>query len=150
MYPLFPLLNYLQHFAEKRTVFELYILQVSVQMWKIAITLKIVQIEEKSYFFALFPSGDKTVWKHDQIMYSGTGQLLCTTWFCWKNTFLTYIFFLQITWLGLKIAVKDESIFFSKRRIFSKTATVTILKHSPMDFSQKNCIRISRHLRTKF
>ena len=55
--PLFPLLTYLYHFAEKRTVFELYILQVSVQMRKIAITLKIVQIEEKSYFFALFPSG---------------------------------------------------------------------------------------------
>ena len=31
----------------------MYILQVSVRMRKVAITLKIVQIEEKSYFFAL-------------------------------------------------------------------------------------------------
>ena len=68
---LFPLLTYLQHFAEKSTVFELYILQVSVQMRKIAITLKItLKIEEKSYFFALFQQG-KAVCKHDQIMYSG-------------------------------------------------------------------------------
>ena len=38
-------------------------------MRKVAITLKIVQIEEKSYFFASFPSGKgKAVWKHDQIM----------------------------------------------------------------------------------
>ena len=35
------------------------------------------------------------------------------------------------------MAVKDEPIFFSKRRIFSKTATVTILKPSPMDSSRK-------------
>ena len=41
------------------------------------------------------------------------------------------------TSVGLKIAVKDEPIFFSKRRIFSKTATVTILKPSTMDSSQK-------------
>ena len=58
-------------------------------MRKIVITLKIVQIEEKSYFFALFPSGKgkaKAVWKHDQIMYSGAGQLLYTI-FCLKIAF---------------------------------------------------------------
>ena len=66
---------------------ELYILRVSVQMRKIAITLKIVQIEEKSYFFELFLSGKgKTVWKHNQITYSGTGQLLYTI-FCLKIAF---------------------------------------------------------------
>ena len=49
-------------------------------MRKIGITLKIVQIEEKSYFLALFLSGKgKTVWKHDHIMYSGAGQLLYTS-----------------------------------------------------------------------
>ena len=56
-------------------------------MRKIAITLKIVQIEEKSYFFALFPSGKgKAVWKHDQIMYSGAEQLLYAI-FCLEIAF---------------------------------------------------------------
>ena len=56
-------------------------------MRKNAITLKIVQIEEKSYFFPLFPSGKgKAVWKLDQIMYSGAEQLLCTI-FCLKIAF---------------------------------------------------------------
>ena len=52
-------------------------------MRKIAITLKIVQIEEKSFF----PSGKgKAVWKHEQIMYSEAGQLLYTI-FCLKIAF---------------------------------------------------------------
>ena len=56
-------------------------------MRKIAITLKIVQIEEKSYFFLLFSSGKgKSVWKHDQIAYSGAGQFLYTI-FSLKITF---------------------------------------------------------------
>ena len=68
-------------------IYELYILQVSVQMRKIAITLKIVQIEEKSYLFPLFSSGKgKAVWKHAQIAYSGAGQLLYTI-FCLKIAF---------------------------------------------------------------
>ena len=56
-------------------------------MRKIAITLKIVQIDEKSYFFPLFSSGkDNAVWKHAQIAYSDAGQLLYTI-FCLKIAF---------------------------------------------------------------
>ena len=56
-------------------------------MRKVAITLKIVQIEEKSYFFALFSQGKgKAVWKHDHIMYSGAGQPLYAI-FCLKIAF---------------------------------------------------------------
>ena len=56
-------------------------------MRKIAITLKIVQIDEKSYFFPLFSSGKgKAVWKHAQIAYSDAGQLLYTI-FCLKIAF---------------------------------------------------------------
>ena len=80
---LFPLLIYWWHFAEKRTVFELYILQDKRSNAKIEITLKIVQIEEKSYFFALFPSGKGQT---NQIMDSGAGQLLYTI-FCLKIAF---------------------------------------------------------------
>ena len=56
-------------------------------MRKIAITLKIVQIVEKSYFFPLFSSGkDKAVWKHAHIVYSDAGQPLYTI-FCLKIAF---------------------------------------------------------------
>ena len=56
-------------------------------MRNIAITLKIVQIEEKLYFYTLFCLGKgKTVWKHDQIMYSEAGQLLYAI-FCLKIAF---------------------------------------------------------------
>ena len=56
-------------------------------MRKVAITLKIVQIEEKSYFFALFPSGKgKAVCKLNQMLFSGAGQPLYTI-FCLKIAF---------------------------------------------------------------
>ena len=41
------------------------------------------------------------------------------------------------TRVGLKIAVKDEPIFFSKRRIFSETAESTILRLSAIESKRK-------------
>ena len=58
---------------------------------------------------------------------------------------LQFLFYLNFTYLQkfcnytrwLKNCGKRRTNFFSKRRIFSKTATVTILKPSPMDSSRK-------------
>ena len=86
--------------------------------------LKYVQIEEKSYSFPIIFFGKSA-------RQFGNMTRLCTS--------------------GLCNNVKDGPIFFSKRQDFlKKSATSYDFETFTNGFLAKNCIRISRHLRTKF
>ena len=54
------------------------------------------------------------------------------------------------TRISLKIAVKDEPIFFFEKEDFLKNGYGYDFETFTNGFLAKNCIRISRHLRTKF
>ena len=54
------------------------------------------------------------------------------------------------TRVGLKIAVKDEPNFFFEKEDFLKNGYGYDFETFTNGFLAKNCIRINRHLRTKF